>query len=110
MLTLGGRVWTPFAVVVVSQATAYGALVSSAPRAAPSRKNWTPATPTLSAAVAVTDTGPETVAPLAGAVMLTLGGVVSALATVTLTAADVVGLPAASRAREGRVWGPFIVV
>src|SRR5439155_27238 len=82
-------VWIPFPAVVVFHATEYGALVSSAPRAAPSRKNWTPATPTLSEAVAVTATGPETVAPLAGAVMLMVGGVVSAFATVTVTAAGV---------------------
>src|SRR5207247_2198184 len=84
------RVCDPLLVVVVSQLTTYGALVSSAPRAAPSRKNWTPATPTLSEAVAVTDTGPETVAPLAGAVMLTVGGVVS-FDTVTVTVFEVHG-------------------
>ena len=39
---------------VVSQLTVKGALVSSAPRATPSRKNCTPATPTLSDAPAVT--------------------------------------------------------
>src|SRR5439155_27373878 len=137
MLTVGGVVWAlatgtvtaadvvalpaasraravsvcdPLVVVVVFQLTAYGALVPSAPRAAPSRKNWTPATPTLSEAVAVTATGPETVAPLAGAVMLTVGGVVSALATVTVTAADVVALPAASRARAVSVCDPLLVV
>ena len=44
---------------------------------------------------------PDTVAPLAGAVKLTVGGMVSAvaLATVTLRAGEVVMLPAASRAR-----------
>ena len=53
----------------------------------------------LSLAVAVTLTDvPETVAPLAGAVTFTVGGVVSAFMTVTPTAADVVRFPAASRA------------
>jgi hypothetical protein len=39
--------------------------------------NWTPATPTLSEASAVTLIVPETVAPDAGDVILTVGGVVS---------------------------------
>jgi hypothetical protein len=72
--------------------------VSSAPRADPSTKNWTPATPTLSEAEALTVVVPETVAPDDGEVMLTVGAVVSAFDTVTVTAAEVVLLPAASRA------------
>src|SRR2546423_13046865 len=39
--------------------------------------NWTPATPTLSEASAVTVIVPETVAPDAGDVILTVGGSVS---------------------------------
>src|SRR5439155_1699744 len=39
--------------------------------------NWTPATPTLSEASAVTVIVPETVAPDAGDVIRTVGGVVS---------------------------------
>jgi hypothetical protein len=39
--------------------------------------NWTPATPTLSAALAVTVIVPETVASADGAVTETVGGVVS---------------------------------
>src|SRR2546428_3219074 len=58
------RVWEPLAVVV--QETAKGAEVFSAPRLAPSRRNCTPATPTLSEALAATVTGPVTVAPEAG--------------------------------------------
>jgi hypothetical protein len=46
---------------------------------APSSLNWTPATATLSEAVAVTLIVPETVLPDAGDVMLTVGGVVSGL-------------------------------
>src|SRR5437867_8316103 len=38
------KVWNPLLVVVVSQETEYGALVSSAPRLTPSSRNWTPAT------------------------------------------------------------------
>src|SRR5437867_80176 len=77
--------------------TAYGAVVASTPRLAPSSLNWTPPTPTLSEALAVTVTVLLTVAPVNGAVRLTVGGVVS-LNTVTVTAADVVVLPAPSRA------------
>ena len=64
--------------------------MSSAPRAAPSSRNWTPTTPTLSLAVAETVTAePETVAPFAGAVIDTVGGVVS-FETVTVTTVLVV--------------------
>jgi hypothetical protein len=52
--------------------------VSSLPRFAPSNLNCTPATATLSEAVAETVTlEPETVLPPVGAVMETVGGVVS---------------------------------
>ena len=52
--------------------------MSSAPKLAPSNRNCTPATPTLSAAVADTVTAePDTVAPFAGAVIDTVGTVVS---------------------------------
>src|SRR5258705_6099373 len=86
------RLCAPSPAVVVFQAMEYGALVSSAPWAAPSTKNWTPATPTLSAAFAAIVVVPLTVAPLAGAVTDTVGGVLSPppLDTVTLTAAEVV--------------------
>src|SRR5437762_6557626 len=72
-------VWRPLAIDVVSHVTANGVAATSAPRFAPSTLNCTPATPTLSDAVAVTATeAPETVAPAAGAVIATAGGVVSA--------------------------------
>src|SRR6266850_882671 len=71
------RVCVPSRTVVVFQETAYGGTVTSAPRLAPLSLNWTPATPTLSDAVATTVTVPDTVAPLAGDVMATDGGVVS---------------------------------
>jgi hypothetical protein len=61
----------------------------------------------------VTFTVPETLAPLAGAVTLTAGGVVSgggALETVTVTVADVAVLPAASHAWAVSVCVPFATV
>src|SRR6266516_207980 len=98
------RVCEPLLVVVVSKAIEYGAVVSSTPLLTPSSWSCTPATPTLSEALAVTVTVPDIVAPFAGEVMLTVGGVVSGgggggpLATVTVTGAEVARLPAASRA------------
>src|SRR2546427_1223400 len=87
----------PLLAVVVFQETEYGAAASSTPRLAPSSRNCTPTTPTLSEALAVTLVLPPTVAPETGEVLLTVGAVVS-LNTVTVTAAEVVRLPAASRA------------
>ena len=77
--------------------TEYGAAVSSTPTLLPSTWNCTPTTPTSSDAVAVIVVVPETVAPSAGALIFTVGAVVS-LETVTVTAVEVVVLPAASRA------------
>ena len=71
-------------------------MVSSAPSWVPSSLNCTPVTPTLSEAVAVRVTVPDTVAPAAGAVRLTVGAGVSGLLTVTVTTDEVVVLPAAS--------------
>ena len=51
--------------------------MSSLSKLMPLYWNWTPATPTLSEASAVTVIVPETVAPDAGDVILTVGGVVS---------------------------------
>src|SRR6185295_8733007 len=99
-------VWLPFATVVEFHAMAYGLVVSSAPMfVVPSSLNCTPATPTLSDAVADTVTlAPDTVVPPAGADIVTVGAVVSVLLTVTVTAALVVTLPAASRATADSVW------
>ena len=69
----------PFEAAVVSHATEYGFVVSSVPKFVPSSRNCTPATAVLSAADAVTFTVCDTVAPLAGAVSETVGGVVSAV-------------------------------
>src|SRR5207245_11801146 len=95
----------PLPAVVVFQETEYGATVTSAPRFVPSSLNCTPTTPTLSVALAETVTAPDTEALAAGAVIDTAGGVVSGtgLFTVTLTAAEVALLPAASRAAAVKV-------
>ena len=68
----------PLETVVVFQPMVQGLAVISAPRLAPSSLNCTPTTPTLSDADADTvSLVPETVAPLAGAVIDTVGGVMS---------------------------------
>ena len=69
--------WAPFETAIVLQSIEYGALVISEPRFTPSSWSWTPVTLTLSLADAVTVTVPLTVVPPAGAVMATVGGVVS---------------------------------
>ena len=84
-------------------------MVSSASRV-PSSRNFTPATPTLSEAVALKVTVPDTVAPSAGPIRLTVGAVISGLLTVTVTVEVVVVLPAASRARAANVWLPLLTV
>src|SRR5450432_1692733 len=71
--TIAESTWLPPDTVVVFQLMPYGAVVSSAPRFAPSRRNWTPATPSSSVALAEIATAPDTVDPLAGAVIETLG-------------------------------------
>ncbi len=105
-----GAAAAPAVPLRVSQSTEYGAVASSAPRAAPSRKNCTPATPTLSDASADTVTVPDTVLPAAGAVMDTVGAVGSAPCTVTPTAADVVWLPEPSLARAVSECAPLAAV
>jgi hypothetical protein len=104
------NVCAPFEVVVVFQDVVYGVAVSSAPRLAPSSWNWTLATPTLSVALADTLTVPDTLAPLAGAVMEMVGGVVSGdavLLTATLTDALVAELFDVSVAIAVSTWLPF---
>src|SRR6185295_5338895 len=53
----------PLATVFESQLMLYGAVVSSAPTGLPSRRNWTPAIPLASEAVAERLIVPDTVAP-----------------------------------------------
>src|SRR5437773_9163624 len=81
------RVCEPLPTVVVFQEIEYGDDVSSEPILAPSTRNCTPATPTLSEAEALTVTDPDTVAPDAGALMLTAGGVGRAWCRVGVTGA-----------------------
>jgi hypothetical protein len=103
----------PVLAVVVFQETEYGALVSSAPRLAPSSLNWTPATPMLSEAAAATVMVPETVDPDEGDVTLTVGGVVSGggpLDTVTVTGSELHRTPRRSRPTAVSVWEPFPLV
>ena len=88
------NVWAPLVAVVVSHVIVYGVAVSSAPRFAPSSMNWTPATPTLSEAVALTVMVAETVAPAAGLVTDTAGAVPSRV--VNVASADIARLPLAS--------------
>src|SRR5687768_3039907 len=96
----------PLVAVLVFQGMEYGAVVTSVP-AMPSTKNCTPATAMSSAALAVTVIVPETVAPEAGALMLTVGAVMS-LATVTVTGLDVHVLPSESRASAVRSCEPLV--
>jgi len=104
------NVCEPFPTVVVFHDAEYGVLVSSAPRLLPSTRNCTPATPTLSLAVALTVVVPDTVAPFAGELMLTVGAVVSVFDTVTEIADEVVRFPAASRATAVNVCDPLLTV
>src|SRR5437899_7493795 len=101
------RVCAPLVAVGVFQETAYGAVVTSAPRLAPSSLNCTPTTPTLSEAEAETVMVPLIDRPAVGAVSETVGG---ALSTVTLTAAEVAVFPAASRATAVRVCAALVAV
>src|SRR5437867_2500974 len=102
----------PSETVVVFHDAEYGATVISAPKLAPSSLNWTPTTPTLSEAVAEIVVVADTVEPPAGPVIETAGAVVSSttLLTVTETGADVVWLPAASRATAVRLCTPLLAV
>src|SRR5205823_6158445 len=83
------KLWLPFAFKAVFHEIEYGAVVTCAPRFAPSSLNWTPTMPTLSAALAETVTVPATVAPAAGAVIETEGGVVSALGGTVLKSVEI---------------------
>src|SRR5687768_6719090 len=98
----------PLVAVFVFHGAANGALVTSVP-GLPSRKNCTPVTAVSSSALAVKVIVPDTVSPEAGELMLTVGGVLS-LATVTVTGADVVRLPAASRATAVMVCEPLVAL
>src|SRR5439155_16678936 len=72
------RVCAPLLAVAVFHESAYGAVVTSAPRGAPSSWNCTPTTRTLSVALAATVTVPAIGELAAGAVTVTDGGAVAA--------------------------------
>src|SRR5207302_6910625 len=102
---------TPVSVCIPSQAfavphlTVQGAAMTSAPSGAPSSWNCTPTTPTLSVALAVTVARPDTVAPGAGAVIDTVGGVTSGgVSVVNVPSPDRPRLPAASRERTRKAY------
>jgi hypothetical protein len=71
------RLCAPLANRALFQEMENGAVVSSATQLAPSTLNCTPRTPRLSEAEAEAETVPETVAPGAGTLSDTVGGVVS---------------------------------
>src|SRR5207247_7565452 len=92
------RLRVPLLRAMVAHKLAYGAVVSSAPRFAPSSLNCTPTTPTLSVALAETVIVPATVEPVAGAVSETVGGVVSGGAgVIKVISPETARLPTASR-------------
>jgi hypothetical protein len=109
-LAIASSLCVPLLTLVVSHEYAYGADASKPPALMPSTWNCTLATPTLSAAFAETLTVPETLAPAAGALIDTVGGVVSAdvLLTVTVTAALVVLFPAPSFAMALNTCDPLL--
>ena len=76
-LAVAVRVWEPLDTPTVFHVPEYGETVSSEPRFTPSSLNWTPTTATLSLAVADMAVEPDTVEALVGAVMETVGRVVS---------------------------------
>src|SRR4030095_16222754 len=80
----------PSAIAVVFHEMEYGAAVTSEPILTPSTLNCIPATATLSLAVAATVTVPLTVAPAAGAVIATVGGIGAGFLRLTRTGALVV--------------------
>ena len=90
------RVWDPLAAVIEFQARVYGAAVRRGPMLIPSSWNWTPATATLSPAIAARLTTPATTEPGAGPVMLTVGGWVSAVEVPAAWFDGVPSLPAPS--------------
>ena len=86
----------PAATPNVFQSRSYGAAVSSAPRSAPSSRNCTPVTPTLSVAVARSVTVPPTVVPSAGAAIDTVGPCVSGGGGSTVVNVQVTGAASAA--------------
>ena len=76
--------WEPSTTEVVFHEILYGAAVSSAPEFIPSTINWTPIIPTLSAALAVMEIVPATVAFDTGDVIEIVGAMVSCVVALDL--------------------------
>ena len=94
--------------MLVFQFVAYGGDVISFPQFAPSTRNWTPATPALSEAVAESPITAETVASLVGLVIDTVDRFCTVLLlTVTSTGSEIAWFPAASRATAISVCVPL---
>ncbi len=91
---------------MVSSDCEYGEAVSAPFRLAPSNLNCTPVTPTLSDALAVTVTVPETVLRVVGEVTEIVGAVVS-VPPIEIAMLAVAELPEKSVATAVKVWGPF---
>src|SRR5439155_1370777 len=104
------RVCEPFPTLAVFQEVEYGADVSSAPSAPPSRKNGTATTRTLFKGLALPFTVDDTLAPSAADSLpprRCSDPEGDPFDTVTVTPADVFRFPAASRATAVRVCEPF---
>ena len=87
-------VCAPLSTRLLSHVYVYGGYVTAAPRGLPSSRNCTPDTPTLSPAAAATSATPDTLAPAAGAVRLTVGACASGVLTIlTMLATDGTPLP-----------------
>src|SRR6186997_3404604 len=97
-------VCAPGATVLESQLIVYGSDVTSAPSGAPSSRNWTPATLLSSDAFAARTTLEPDTGPAAGAVIDTVGAVMS---TATVTVLDPVAF-VESRATAVRKCVPLV--
>src|SRR5207244_3526097 len=101
------RVCAALVAVVVFQESAYGAVVTSAPRLAPSSLNWIGTASSRDEAEAEAVLVPLIDRPAGGGVSEAVG---VALSAVTLTAAEVAVFPAASRATAVRVCAALVAV
>ncbi len=108
-LAVAVRVWEPLGTETVYQVPEYGGMISSELRLEPSSLNWTPATPTLSEAVAETVTLPETVVLVVGRVIATVGEVMSGTrvkvaVTVVLAVRVVIQVPVPEHEPPDQPW------
>src|SRR5665213_3020613 len=103
------KTWEPLTLLVVSQLTLYGAVVTAVPRFSPSSLYWTLVMAWVPPAVAVTaGVLPLTVALAVGVVIETVGAV--GLLTVTVTLLLVVVNEALLVATAVKVCEPLVVV